>query len=82
MLKGGFRVWMFLGKIVEPLSRDDVHRWSIRLRQFSFWPTPDFRSLVDFGSLGGPSGTRTRDLLNAIETRSQLRHGPLQIGHR
>ncbi len=24
----------------------------------------------------GPSGTRTRDLLNAIETRSQLRYGP------
>ena len=25
---------------------------------------------------GGPSGIRTHDLLNAIETRSQLRHGP------
>ena len=25
---------------------------------------------------GGPRGTRTLDLLNAIETRSQLRHGP------
>lgn len=24
----------------------------------------------------GPSGIRTHDLLNAIETRSQLRHGP------
>jgi hypothetical protein len=26
---------------------------------------------------GGPSGIRTHDLLNAIETRSQLRYGPL-----
>ena len=26
---------------------------------------------------GGPEGTRTPDLLNAIETRSQLRHRPL-----
>ncbi len=25
----------------------------------------------------GPRGIRTLDLLNAIETRSQLRHGPL-----
>src|SRR5512134_3730161 len=25
---------------------------------------------------GGPRGTRTPDLLNAIETRSQLRYGP------
>jgi hypothetical protein len=25
----------------------------------------------------GPSEARTHDLLNAIETRSQLRHGPL-----
>ena len=25
---------------------------------------------------GGPSGIRTHDLLNAIETRSQLRYGP------
>jgi hypothetical protein len=28
---------------------------------------------------GGPSGIRTHDLLNAIETRSQLRYGPLMI---
>jgi hypothetical protein len=28
--------------------------------------------------LGGPGGTRTLGLLNAIETRSQLRHGPRQ----
>ncbi len=26
--------------------------------------------------LSGPSGIRTHDLLNAIETRSQLRYGP------
>ena len=29
--------------------------------------------------LCGPSGIRTRDLLNAIETRSQLRYGPVVI---
>gem|GEM_PF-6170959 len=29
---------------------------------------------------GGPRGTRTLDLLNAIETRSQLRHGPISFG--
>ncbi len=29
--------------------------------------------------LSGPSGIRTHDLLNAIETRSQLRYGPLSI---
>ena len=27
-------------------------------------------------SIGGPRGIRTLDLLNAIETRSQLRYGP------
>ncbi len=27
-------------------------------------------------SFGGPRGIRTLDLLNAIETRSQLRYGP------
>ncbi len=26
--------------------------------------------------MSGPSGARTHDLLNAIEARSQLRHGP------
>ena len=29
--------------------------------------------------LCGPRGIRTLDLLNAIETRSQLRYGPLLI---
>ena len=27
---------------------------------------------------GGPGGTRTPDLLNAIQSRSQLRHRPVQ----
>ena len=30
----------------------------------------------DLFRVSGPSGTRTHDLLNAIETRSQLRYGP------
>ena len=30
--------------------------------------------------LGGPRGIRTLDLLNAIETRSQLRYGPKLFG--
>jgi hypothetical protein len=29
---------------------------------------------------GGPGGSRTRDLFNAIEARSQLRHRPTRIG--
>ena len=29
---------------------------------------------------GGPGGIRTPDLLNAIQTRSQLRHGPTPAG--
>src|SRR6185436_17824393 len=31
-------------------------------------------------SIGGPRGIRTLDLLNAIETRSQLRYGPICFG--
>ena len=34
-------------------------------------PQADLRS-----NIGGPGGSRTPDLLNAIQTRSQLRHGP------
>ncbi len=34
--------------------------------------TGRFRALRE----GGPDGIRTRDLLNAIEARSQLRYGP------
>ena len=30
----------------------------------------------------GPRGIRTLDLLNAIETRSQLRYGPLRFSQR
>ena len=30
----------------------------------------------ELNQTSGPSGIRTHDLLNAIETRSQLRHGP------
>ncbi len=30
---------------------------------------------------GGPEGIRTPDLLNAIQTRSQLRHRPGRNGH-
>src|SRR3972149_3735651 len=40
------------------------------LRQFS----PGYSSGLHLS--GGPSGIRTHDLLNAIETRSQLRYGP------
>lgn len=37
---------------------------------------PDYLSNSSL-HLCGPSGIRTHDLLNAIETRSQLRYGPL-----
>jgi hypothetical protein len=36
---------------------------------------PDLNS-----NFGGPGGIRTPDLLNAIQTRSQLRHGPMPDG--
>jgi hypothetical protein len=31
------------------------------------------------GSVGGADGIRTHDLLDAIEARSQLRHGPTEV---
>jgi hypothetical protein len=31
------------------------------------------------GCASGPEGIRTPDLLNAIQTRSQLRHGPTAL---
>src|SRR5262249_37296123 len=34
------------------------------------------RELITTTCGGGPEGIRTPDLLNAIQTRSQLRHGP------
>ncbi len=30
------------------------------------------------GMIGGPDGGRTRDLVNAIHARSQLRHWPIK----
>ena len=33
---------------------------------------------VHAGDVGGAGGVRTRDLLDAIEARSQLRHGPTE----
>ena len=39
-----------------------------------------YYSCHDFSiQFSGPRGIRTLDLLNAIETRSQLRHGPIFI---
>jgi hypothetical protein len=38
-----------------------------------------YYSCHDLYLFGGPRGIRTLDLLNAIETRSQLRYGPLFI---
>ena len=35
-----------------------------------------YYSCFGFYIFGGPRGIRTLDLLNAIETRSQLRYGP------
>src|ERR1700676_3990503 len=33
----------------------------------------------DLDSIGGADGVRTHDLLDAIEARSQLRHGPTEL---
>jgi hypothetical protein len=35
-----------------------------------------YRELMMFWKIGGADGIRTHDLLDAIEARSQLRHGP------
>src|ERR1700716_2456889 len=35
--------------------------------------------LRSFGLVGGADGIRTHDLLDAIEARSQLRHGPTEL---
>src|SRR5205085_2380532 len=44
------------------------------------WPTtPAQRVFVCGFTASGPRGIRTLDLLNAIETRSQLRYGPKQF---
>ena len=32
--------------------------------------------------IGGADGGRTRDLLNAIQARSQLRHSPTMVSYR
>ena len=37
-----------------------------------------YLEVLPIATLGGPGGTRTPDLLNAIEARSQLRHRPVQ----
>jgi hypothetical protein len=52
----------------------------------TYYSYPDFyislsiiaqeRKAFPFALAGGPRGIRTPDLLNAIETRSQLRYGP------
>jgi hypothetical protein len=33
-------------------------------------------------NFGGADGIRTHDLLDAIEARSQLRHGPTDLKHK
>jgi hypothetical protein len=45
------------------------------LKYFADYSTIATRSLIAIAC--GPSEIRTRDLLNAIETRSQLRYGPM-----
>ncbi len=55
-----------MGEPVPALSRDPGPPLKIR--------TPGFPQ----GASGGAEGIRTPDLLNAIEARSQLRHGPRQ----
>jgi hypothetical protein len=49
--------------------------------QIAYYSCPGFRETRQACrvsiKLSGPRGIRTLDLLNAIETRSQLRYGPL-----
>ncbi len=49
--------------------------------------SPEFRvsrktgcEIFDAMNVGGADGIRTHDLLDAIEARSQLRHGPTETG--
>ena len=50
------------------------HDFSIYFRHYSTRATTFVNSAIALA--GGPRGIRTPDLLNAIETRSQLRYGP------
>jgi hypothetical protein len=55
-----------------PVHRDALNNRSIFRRSF-----PDFGCKDNTPeSSGGADGIRTHDLLDAIEARSQLRHGP------
>ena len=45
------------------------------LKDFADYSTIAIMSIIAIAC--GPSEIRTRDLLNAIETRSQLRYGPI-----
>ena len=48
--------------------------WSVDLK--SVEPSPFVAARARCHTIGGAEGTRTPDLLNAIQTRSQLRHSP------
>jgi hypothetical protein len=45
----------------------------------SIEPPPRYTAGARYHRFGGAEGTRTPDLLNAIQTRSQLRHSPTKL---
>jgi hypothetical protein len=54
----------------ENVKKPSIHKG----RKVFPWYHPDFRSLA---ALGGPEGTRTPDLLHAMEALYQLRYKPI-----
>ena len=70
--------------IRELVSFMEYDRGYIDLEEKALQPLKDSiisRSLENI-VFGGADGIRTHDLLDAIEARSQLRHGPTDLKHK
>ena len=66
-----------LSQLADGMTYYSCHDFS-QTRQVSLFPSfrRPFAKTCQVFYFGGPRGIRTPDLLNAIETRSQLRYGP------
>ena len=60
------------GNLPSPVLRRKIESWQQCWQQLAVFEGKFF------GSNGGADGIRTHDLLDAIEARSQLRHGPTE----
>jgi hypothetical protein len=61
---------------ITDMIKDNKKPFIHKGRKVFSWYHPDFRSQ---DTSGGPEGTRTPDLLHAIETLSQLRYRPIEM---